>query len=109
MAFEDNNPDRQSSPQTSWHLSFAEALEWDLSPVDISVSPELRVMSMPPRVDILLLRGNQPTWTAEQLERLPDGISNYSALKGRFIKAQGNALGTIIKMKCEGRCLLFAI
>ncbi|RKZ85568.1 MAG: hypothetical protein DRR19_16195 [Candidatus Parabeggiatoa sp. nov. 1] len=79
MAFEDNNPDRQSSIQTSGYLSFAEALEWDLSPVDISVSPELRVMSMPLRVDILLLRGNQPTWTAEQLERLPDGIRQSQA------------------------------
>ncbi|RKZ51678.1 MAG: hypothetical protein DRR08_29040 [Candidatus Parabeggiatoa sp. nov. 2] len=71
--------EQQSSPKTSWHLSFAEALEWDLSPVDISVLPERRVMTEPPRADILLLRRNQPSWTNEQLERLPDGIRQSQA------------------------------
>jgi hypothetical protein len=79
MSNPNNNPEKQSSPQTSWHLSFAEALQWDLSPVDISVTPEARVMTQPPRVDILLLKRNQPTWTTAQLERVPDGIRQSQA------------------------------
>jgi hypothetical protein len=79
MSNPNNNPEKQSSPQTSWHLSFAEALQWDLSPVDISVTPEARVMTQPPRVDILLLKRNQPNWTTAQLERVPDGIRQSQA------------------------------
>ncbi len=80
MALEDNTPEEKpSSPQTSWHLAFAEVLEWYLTPVEITVLPEVSVMSKPPRVDIMLLRRNQPTWTPEQLERLPDGIRQSQA------------------------------
>ena len=72
MSIPNNNSKEQSSSKTSWHLSFAQALQWDLSPVDISVT-EL------PWIDILLLKRNQPTWTAEQLERLPDGVRQSQA------------------------------
>jgi len=36
-------------------------------------------MSQPPRVDILLFRREEPTWTVEQMERLPDGIRQSTA------------------------------
>ena len=68
----------QSNPN-DWHLPFAETLEWDLTPVGVPVLPEVLVMSKRPRVDILILRQLEKAWTAEQLERLPDGIRQSTA------------------------------
>lgn len=48
-------------------------------PVNISVFTELKVMSQPPRVDILLFRRDEPAWTIEQMARLPDGIKQSTA------------------------------
>ena len=76
MALTNHKQEEASSPQTSWHLAFAQALTWDLSPVQISVLTEVQLI---PRVDILLLRKNQSTWTDKQLERLPDGIRQSQA------------------------------
>lgn len=70
---------RQSSKTSSWHLAFAKLLEHNLSPLDILVFPELRVMTDSPRVDILLLRTELPNWTREQLLRLPDGVRQSHA------------------------------
>ena len=67
------------SPQTDWHLSFGEALEWDLIPVGVSISPEAPVMIKSPQADILILRQPETAWTFEQLERLPDGIRQSTA------------------------------
>jgi hypothetical protein len=36
-------------------------------------------ISNPPRVDVLILRQADTAWTAEQLERLPDGIRQSTA------------------------------
>ena len=70
---------QQSSKTSSWHLAFAKLLEHNLSPLDILVFPELRVMTDSPRVDILLLRTELPNWTKEQLLRLPDGVRQSQA------------------------------
>ncbi|EDN70616.1 hypothetical protein BGP_3981 [Beggiatoa sp. PS] len=67
------------SQQTDWHLPFGESLEWDLTPVGVPIYPEALVMSKPPRVDVLILRQPETAWTAEQLERLPDGIRQSTA------------------------------
>ncbi|MDM8567762.1 hypothetical protein QUF74_19210 [Candidatus Halobeggiatoa sp. HSG11] len=53
--------------KNDWHLSFAEALEWDLTPVGVSIYPETLVMNKPPRVDVLILRHPEMAWTDEQL------------------------------------------
>jgi hypothetical protein len=68
----------QPKPQ-NWHQIVGEGWEKFLSPVKISVFTELKVMSQPPRVDILLFRRDEPTWTAEQMARLPDGIRQSTA------------------------------
>jgi hypothetical protein len=67
------------SQQTNWHLPFGESLEWDLTPVGVPIYPEALVMSKPPRVDVLILRQPETAWTAEQQERLPDGIRQSTA------------------------------
>jgi hypothetical protein len=67
------------SQQTDWHLPFGESLEWDLTPVGVPIYPEALVMSQPPRVDVLIPRQPKTAWTAEQLERLPDGIRQNTA------------------------------
>ncbi len=38
------------------------------------MSTEVDVMAESPRVDILLLKRDDPEWIAEQLALLPDGI-----------------------------------
>jgi hypothetical protein len=63
----------------SWHRAFAELLRELFTPLDIAVFPEVPVMSKPPQVDILLFRREQAVWTAEQFERLPDGIRQCNA------------------------------
>ncbi len=50
-----------------------------LSPVNIQVEIEAKVMKELPRIDILLLRRTEPEWTDEQLALLPDGIRNTKA------------------------------
>ncbi len=65
--------------KTDWHLPFGESLQWDLSPVGVPVLPETLVMIKTPRVDILIIRQQETHWTAEQLERLPDGIRQCTA------------------------------
>jgi hypothetical protein len=68
----------QPKPQ-NWHQIVGEGWEKFLTPVNISVFTELKVMSQPPRVDILLFRRDEPTWTVEQMARLPDGIRQSTA------------------------------
>jgi len=63
----------------TWHRAFAELLRELFTPLDIAVFPEVPVMSQPPQVDILLFRREQAVWTAEQFERLPDGIRQCNA------------------------------
>jgi len=65
--------------KTSWHHLLAKLLEELLSPVGISVHPQLPIMSEPPEADILLLRSDSDTWTPEQFSRLPDGIRDSQA------------------------------
>ena len=60
-------------------LAFAQALEWDLTPVGVPIFPETVVMSQLPRTDVLILQRQEAAWTAEQLERLPDGIRQSTA------------------------------
>jgi hypothetical protein len=65
--------------KNDWHLPFAESLQWDLKPVGVPILPETLVMIKTPRVDILIIRQQEIPWTAEQLERLPDGIRQCTA------------------------------
>ncbi|HID99959.1 MAG TPA: hypothetical protein EYP59_06685 [Thiotrichaceae bacterium] len=65
--------------KNDWHLPFGESLQWDLSPVGVLVLPETLVMNKPPRIDVLIIRQQETPWTAEQLERLPDGIRQCTA------------------------------
>ncbi len=47
--------ERTETPKTDWHRLLARLLEELLTPVGITVNPEVPVMSEPPKVDILLL------------------------------------------------------
>jgi hypothetical protein len=68
-----------SSSKTRWHRLLGSVLEQLLAPVGIMVQTDVPVMSDPPEADILLLRRDTPTWTQEQLARLPDGIRHSQA------------------------------
>jgi hypothetical protein len=69
----------QKDSKTSWHHLLAKLLEELLSPVGISVHPDLSIMTKPPKADILLLRNDSKNWTEEQRLRLPDGIRHSQA------------------------------
>jgi hypothetical protein len=61
---------------TKWHQLLGSLLKELLSPMNILVQPDVKVMTNPPEADILLLRRDSPKWTAEQMSCLPDGIRN---------------------------------
>jgi len=71
---------------TKWHQLLGSLLKELLSPMNISVQPDVKVMIKPPEADILLLRRDSPKWTAEQKSCLPDGIrdSNCSHILIEF-------------------------
>ncbi len=72
--------DETEEPKIKWHRLLAQLLEELLTPVGISVHPEVPVMSEPPKTDILLLtKENKGKWTPEQMARLPDGIREKKA------------------------------
>ncbi len=60
--------------RTKWHQLLGSMLKELLSPMNILVQPDVKVMINPPEADILLLRRDSPKWTAEQMSCLPDGI-----------------------------------
>jgi hypothetical protein len=68
-----------TTQKTLWHRLLGSVLEQLLSPVGILVQTDVPVMSDPPEADIILLRRESPTWTSEQLARLPDGIRHSQA------------------------------
>ncbi len=76
-ANQDNDQDKQ--PRTKWHRILAKLLELLLTTVGITVQPEVPITSDPPKVDILLLRREQPAWTATQLALLCDGLRDTAA------------------------------
>jgi hypothetical protein len=65
--------------KTRWHRFLGTMLKTLLSPVGILVQFDFKIMTEPPEADILLIRREGPTWTTEQLLRLPDGIRDSSA------------------------------
>ena len=69
----------KSKSKTQWHELLGAFLKELLSPVNIHVETEAKVMTESPRIDILLLRRDEPEWTAEQLALLPDGIRDTKA------------------------------
>ncbi len=69
-----NNTDK-----TRWHRILAGMFKELLTPLNITVLPDVRIMTDPPKIDILLIRRETPPWTDEQLMRLPDGIRDTRA------------------------------
>lgn len=65
--------------RTLWHRLLGDLLKLLLAPVGITVHIEQPLMSESPRVDILLLKRELTTWTAEQLLRVPDGLRSSLA------------------------------
>ncbi len=65
--------------QTRWHQHFGNLLQLLLTPRGIQVQTEVAIMSDTPRVDVLLLRRNEPQWTEAQRAVLPDDIRDSSA------------------------------
>jgi len=47
--------------------------------VNIDVKLEVKVMTEPPRADVLLIRRETPMWTPQQYALLPDGIRDTNA------------------------------
>lgn len=70
---------KKSTKRTLWHRLLGDLFNFLLSPVGIAVHVELPLMSESPRVDILLLKREEATWTDEQLHRLPDGLRSSQA------------------------------
>ncbi len=70
---------QKNKPFTPWHRLLGKLFELLLTPLGVTVSVEFKLMSDPPRGDILLLRRQQPRWTIEQLAYLPDGIRHSQA------------------------------
>ncbi len=70
---------KSTKSKTQWHELLGTLLKDLLSPVNIQVETEAKVMKESPRIDILLLRRNESEWTDEQLALLPDGIRNTKA------------------------------
>ena len=69
----------QRKQKILWHRLLGKWLELLLTYVDVTVYTEPQVMSDPPKVDILLLRRNSPTWTPPQTQLLPDGVRDSAA------------------------------
>ncbi len=70
---------RKTTPLTHWHRLLAKMLEELLTPVNITVISDFKIMSNPPETDILLIRRHQTGWTEAQRMRLPDGIQDTKA------------------------------
>ncbi|MEM7534723.1 MAG: hypothetical protein AAF639_21270 [Chloroflexota bacterium] len=56
-----------------WHPLFSRWIKGVLTPADVTVSDELKAISMPPRIDAILQRDGT-RWTKAQRALLPDGI-----------------------------------
>ncbi|MDM8519469.1 hypothetical protein QUF64_05425 [Anaerolineales bacterium HSG6] len=69
----------EQSGKTHWHQILGKLFELLFTATDVTVQVDFKLMSEPPRGDILLLRRNSPIWTTSQLARLPDGIRNSQA------------------------------
>lgn len=69
----------ESKQPTLWHRLLGTLLTDLLTPVQITVQVEVPLLSNPPTADILLIRREGDRWTAEQRDRLPDGIRSRSA------------------------------
>ena len=61
------------------HLLFGKLFKVVMSPLGVVVNTEYRVMSDPPRVDILIIKKNRARWTTSQLMLVPDGIRESQA------------------------------
>ncbi|MDM8532856.1 hypothetical protein QUF63_16965 [Anaerolineales bacterium HSG25] len=70
---------KKQEPRTHWHRILGKLFELLFHTLEVTVKVDFNLMSKPPRSDIFLLRCNSPTWTMEQLARLPDGIRNSLA------------------------------
>lgn len=75
----EDQPKKKSRKRTLWHRLLGDLFNFLLTPLGITVHVELPLMSESPRVDILLLKREIATWTAEQLRRLPDGLRSSRA------------------------------
>lgn len=65
--------------QQRWHRFLAKGFELSVGRRGVLVIAEIEVTQNPPKVDILLLRREGDTWTAEQMALLPDGIRDCNA------------------------------
>ncbi|MFN8439753.1 MAG: hypothetical protein U0175_03235 [Caldilineaceae bacterium] len=64
--------------QTNWHLLLGMLLKALLGFVGIIVQTEVNLARKPLKLDILLIRRDEPFWTEAQFARLPDGIRQRS-------------------------------
>lgn len=71
--------ERKRRPQQKWHRFLAKGFELSVGQRGVLVIAEVQVTQNPPKVDILLLRRETDTWTAEQIALLPDGIRDCNA------------------------------
>lgn len=69
-----SSENKNESIKILWHRIFGATIEKLLTPTGILVSIDYPIMSNPPKADVILIRKNAVSWTAEQLKYLPDGI-----------------------------------
>jgi len=61
------------------HLLFGKLFKAVMSPLGVVVNTEFKVMSDPPKVDILIIKKSSASWTKDQLRLVPDGIRDSNA------------------------------
>lgn len=96
-----------SLEKTRWHRLLGKLLELLLTPTGISVETEVLIMSEPPRADIILLRREQPEWTPEQAQLLPDGIRDTSASRILLEFKRTESINADILLKSAAYDLLY--
>ena len=72
-----NNSDNQTANNTgspSSHVLFGCMMKESLIPLELEVESAYEVGKGPPKLDVLIIRRNNETWSTAQLTFLPDGI-----------------------------------
>ena len=73
------NVNKTDTIHNPWHKLLGKIFEELLTPVNVTVKTGVRIMAESPEADVLLIRRNQPEWTEEQRNLLPDGIRDTEA------------------------------
>lgn len=68
-----------SKEATQWHQLVGKLYELLLAEFEVEVLTDFKLMSEPPRADIIIIRRQTGAWTTRELARLPDGVRHSQA------------------------------